>query len=118
MFDFYFLLFLDVRVLEINFDTRKGVHFHKLHNAQQPISVVKKEEVLRSIQPEWPSALINGIRALDQSNLKTLIVLDNDQTRTQTFHDIEVLTDRMVRILPLFYFMLCKENGLHIFIYF
>ena len=72
MFDFYFLLFLGVRVLGINFDMRKGVHFQKLHNAQQPISVVRKEEVLRSIPPEWPSTPINGICALDQSNLKTL----------------------------------------------
>ena len=39
MFDFYFLLFLGVRVLGINFDMRKGVHFQKLHNAQQPIDL-------------------------------------------------------------------------------
>ena len=34
MFNFYFILFLGVCVLGINFDMRKGVHFQKLHYAQ------------------------------------------------------------------------------------
>lgn len=57
------------------------------------LPVVKKEEVLHSLPSEWPSDPIDDIHALDQSNMKTLIVLDDDPTGTQTVHDIEVLTE-------------------------
>lgn len=52
-----------------------------------------KKEVLNSLPSEWPSDPIDEICRLDQSHLKTLIVLDDDPTGTQTVHDIEVLTE-------------------------
>lgn len=36
---------------------------------------------------------IEDIRKLIEQNSKTLIVLDDDPTGTQTVHDIEVLTE-------------------------
>ena len=36
---------------------------------------------------------INDIHRLNQKNSKTLVVLDDDPTGTQTVHDVEVLTE-------------------------
>jgi len=53
-----------------------------------------KEEVLKSLPPEWPEDPIEDIRALESQNgSKILVVLDDDPTGTQTVHDIEVLTE-------------------------
>jgi hypothetical protein len=57
------------------------------------LPVLKKEVVLQSLPPEWPLDPIDDIHRLNQSNSKTLVVLDDDPTGTQTVHDIEVLTE-------------------------
>ncbi|KAB5524315.1 hypothetical protein DKX38_022064 [Salix brachista] len=57
------------------------------------LPVLKKEVVLQSLPPEWPLDPIDDIHRLSQSNSKTLVVLDDDPTGTQTVHDIEVLTE-------------------------
>ena len=36
---------------------------------------------------------INDIHRQNQKNSKTLVVLDDDPTGTQTVHDVEVLTE-------------------------
>ena len=54
---------------------------------------LKKEAVLQSLPSEWPEDPIYDIQKLNQSNSKTLVVLDDDPTGTQTVHDIEVLTE-------------------------
>jgi len=48
---------------------------------------------LESLPSEWPLDLTDDIRTLNQRNSKTLVVLDDDPTGTQTVHDIEVLTE-------------------------
>ncbi|KAB5524567.1 hypothetical protein DKX38_022316 [Salix brachista] len=60
------------------------------------LPVLKKEVVLQSLPPEWPLDPIDDIHRLNQSNSKTLVVLDDDPTGTQTVHDIEVLTEWLV----------------------
>lgn len=57
------------------------------------LSVLNKESVLQSLPSEWPVDPISEIQTLNQSNSKTLVVLDDDPTGTQTVHDIEVLTE-------------------------
>lgn len=49
--------------------------------------------VLQSLPAEWPLDPIDEIQKLNQNNSKTLVVLDDDPTGTQTVHDIEVLTE-------------------------
>lgn len=63
------------------------------------LPVLKKEVVLQSLPPEWPLDPIDDIHRLNQSNSKTLVVLDDDPTGTQTVHDIEVLTEWSVESL-------------------
>ncbi|KAJ6760024.1 KETOSE-BISPHOSPHATE ALDOLASE CLASS-II FAMILY PROTEIN, partial [Salix purpurea] len=53
------------------------------------LPVLKKEVVLQSLPPECPLDPIDDIHRLNQSNSKTLVVLDDDPTGTQTVHDIE-----------------------------
>lgn len=57
------------------------------------IPLLKKEAVLDSLPSEWPVDPISDIQKLNQNNSKTLVVLDDDPTGTQTVHDIEVLTE-------------------------
>ncbi|CAN1346094.1 L-threonate dehydrogenase [Linum perenne] len=57
------------------------------------LPILKKDVVLQSLPPEWPVDPIDDIHRLNQSSLKTLVVLDDDPTGTQTVHDIEVLTE-------------------------
>ncbi|KAL2242941.1 UNVERIFIED_CONTAM: L-threonate dehydrogenase [Sesamum indicum] len=54
---------------------------------------LNKESVLRSLPPEWPTDPIDDIISLTQKISKTLVVLDDDPTGTQTVHDIVVLTE-------------------------
>ncbi|KAL0355152.1 UNVERIFIED_CONTAM: hypothetical protein Sradi_3962100, partial [Sesamum radiatum] len=54
---------------------------------------LNKESVLRSLPSEWPSDPIDDIISLTQKSSKTLVVLDDDPTGTQTVHDIDVLTE-------------------------
>lgn len=55
--------------------------------------MVKKEVVLQSLPSVWPVDPIDDIKGLIQNISKTLVVLDDDPTGTQTVHDIEVLTE-------------------------
>lgn len=57
------------------------------------LPIVGKESLLQSLPSEWPLDLTEDIRKLDQHNSKTLVVLDDDPTGTQTVHDIDVLTE-------------------------
>lgn len=57
------------------------------------VPVVSKEYILQSLPSEWPVDPIDDIRKLIEKSSKTLIVLDDDPTGTQTVHDIEVLTE-------------------------
>ncbi|CAN1235969.1 L-threonate dehydrogenase [Linum grandiflorum] len=57
------------------------------------LPILKKDVLLQTLPPEWPLDPIDDIHRLNQSNLKTLVVLDDDPTGTQTVHDIEVLTE-------------------------
>nr|XP_048329007.1 uncharacterized protein LOC107418532 isoform X2 [Ziziphus jujuba var. spinosa] len=81
--------------------------------------VLNKESVLRSLPSEWPVDPISEIQTLNQSNSKTLVVLDDDPTGTQTVHDIEVLTEWTVeslteqfRKLPKCFFILTNSRSL------
>ncbi|KAI3454942.1 hypothetical protein Pfo_011605 [Paulownia fortunei] len=60
---------------------------------------LSKESVLRSLPSEWPTDPIEDIINLTQKNLKTLVVLDDDPTGTQTVHDIDVLTEWSIESL-------------------
>ena len=60
----------------------------------------KKDAVLQSLPPEWPQDHVLDIQKLKESNSKILVVLDDDPTGTQTVHDIEVLTEWYVLIIP------------------
>lgn len=52
-----------------------------------------KEALLQSLPSEWPQDPTEDIHRLDRNNSKTLVVLDDDPTGTQTVHDIDVLTE-------------------------
>ncbi|KAJ6760034.1 KETOSE-BISPHOSPHATE ALDOLASE CLASS-II FAMILY PROTEIN [Salix purpurea] len=83
------------------------------------LPVLKKEVVLQSLPPEWSLDPIDDIHRLNQSNSKTLVVLDDDPTGTQTVHDIEVLTEWSVESLveklrkkPKCFFILTNSRSL------
>ncbi|KAF9667517.1 hypothetical protein SADUNF_Sadunf15G0031400 [Salix dunnii] len=83
------------------------------------LPVLKKEVVLQSLPPEWPLDPIDDIHRLNQSSSKTLVVLDDDPTGTQTVHDIEVLTEWSVESLvekfrkkPKCFFILTNSRSL------
>ncbi|XP_024020890.1 uncharacterized protein LOC21392166 isoform X1 [Morus notabilis] len=63
------------------------------------LPLLKKEAILESLPSEWPVDPISDIQRLNQNNSKTLVVLDDDPTGTQTVHDIEVLTEWNVESL-------------------
>ncbi|CAH9075882.1 unnamed protein product [Cuscuta epithymum] len=62
---------------------------------------LSKESVLKSLPSEWPEDPINDICKLIENSSKTLVVLDDDPTGTQTVHGIEVLTEWSVESLVL-----------------
>ncbi|XP_042503189.1 uncharacterized protein LOC122080300 [Macadamia integrifolia] len=83
------------------------------------LPVLNKDIVLRSIPTEWPTDPIEDICRLDQNASKTLVVLDDDPTGTQTVHDIEVLTEWSVESLveqferkPKCFFILTNSRSL------
>ncbi|XP_059453549.1 uncharacterized protein LOC132184080 isoform X2 [Corylus avellana] len=83
------------------------------------LPVLKKEVVLQSLPSEWPLDPIDDIQRLNQNNSKTLVVLDDDPTGTQTVHDIEVLTEWTVESLiaqfrknPRCFFILTNSRSL------
>lgn len=80
----YHLLYL--KLLQV-YETLSGV------KVEGKLPVLNKESALQSLPPEWPVDPINEICTLTENSLRTLIVLDDDPTGTQTVHDIEVLTE-------------------------
>ncbi|OMP07890.1 Ketose-bisphosphate aldolase, class-II [Corchorus olitorius] len=83
------------------------------------LPALKKEVVLQSLPPEWPVDPISDIHRLNQKNSKTLVVLDDDPTGTQTVHDVEVLTEWSVESLiehfrkkPICFFILTNSRSL------
>ncbi|XP_075514401.1 uncharacterized protein LOC142549368 [Primulina tabacum] len=81
--------------------------------------VLSKEHVLRALPSEWPTDPVENILNLAQKNLKTLVVLDDDPTGTQTVHDIEVLTEWSIESLveqfdkkPKCFFILTNSRSL------
>ncbi|KAJ4961675.1 hypothetical protein NE237_021585 [Protea cynaroides] len=84
------------------------------------LPVLNKEIVFRSLPTEWPTDPIEDICRLDQNTSKTLVVLDDDPTGTQTVHDIEVLTEWSVKSLveqferkPKCFFILTNSRSLN-----
>lgn len=57
------------------------------------LPLLSRQSMVQSLPPEWPVDPIEDIHKLIEQNSKTLIVLDDDPTGTQTVHDIEVLTE-------------------------
>ncbi|CAK9166227.1 unnamed protein product [Ilex paraguariensis] len=57
------------------------------------LPILSTECVLQSLPSEWPADPFKDTCRLGQNNQKTLVVLDDDPTGTQTVHDIEVLTE-------------------------
>ncbi|CAI9786896.1 unnamed protein product [Fraxinus pennsylvanica] len=95
------------------YETLTGV---KVEGKSQFIS---KESVLKSLPCEWPEDPIEDILKLTLKNLKTLVVLDDDPTGTQTVHDVEVLTEWSVESLvdqfnrrPKCFFILTNSRAL------
>ncbi|GFY95420.1 ketose-bisphosphate aldolase class-II family protein [Actinidia rufa] len=83
------------------------------------LPILQKEIVLKYLPTEWPLDPTNDIRRLNQSNSKTLVVLDDDPTGTQTVHDIEVLTEWNIESLieqfrkkPTCFFILTNSRSL------
>lgn len=69
--------------------------------------------LLATLPPEWPDSLLPQIRARMESTGRTLVVLDDDPTGTQTVYDVAVLTTWTVDALtaelaqspPVFYIL-------------
>ncbi|KAF5934239.1 hypothetical protein HYC85_030410 [Camellia sinensis] len=83
------------------------------------LPVLKKEVVLKYLPQEWHLDPTDDICKLNQSNSKTLVVLDDDPTGTQTVHDIEVLTEWNIESLieqfrkrPKCFFILTNSRAL------
>ncbi|GJS95127.1 ketose-bisphosphate aldolase class-II family protein [Tanacetum coccineum] len=82
------------------------------------LSVINKKTALESLPSEWALDPLDEIRRLD-STLKTLVVLDDDPTGTQTVHDVDVLTEWNVESLveqlksrPKCFFILTNSRAL------
>ncbi|KAK9106027.1 hypothetical protein Scep_022871 [Stephania cephalantha] len=102
----------DAAVVKV-YETIAGV------TVEDKLPVLKKEDVLGSLPLEWSADPIEEIQQLDQNASKTLVVLDDDPTGTQTVHDIEVLTEWNVESLveqfskrPKCFFILTNSRAL------
>ncbi|KAL3375227.1 hypothetical protein AABB24_006623 [Solanum stoloniferum] len=102
----------DAAVVKV-YETLSGV------KVEGKLPVLNKESALQSLPPEWPVDPINEIRTLTENSLRTLIVLDDDPTGTQTVHDIEVLTEWSIESLieefkkrPKCFFILTNSRAL------
>ncbi|GKV23274.1 hypothetical protein SLEP1_g33022 [Rubroshorea leprosula] len=102
----------DAAVVKV-YETLTGV------KVEGKLPFLKKEVTLQSLPSEWPVDPIDDIHRLNQKNLKTLVVLDDDPTGTQTVHDVEVLTEWSVESLveqfrkkPLCFFILTNSRSL------
>lgn len=69
------------------YETLTGVKVEGKHHA------LSKKIVLDSLPPEWPTDPIEDIISLNQKSSKTLVVLDDDPTGTQTVHGLDVLAE-------------------------
>ncbi|KAG7646740.1 6-phosphogluconate dehydrogenase NADP-binding [Arabidopsis thaliana x Arabidopsis arenosa] len=83
------------------------------------LPVLKKQDLLKSLPAEWPSDPTTDIHRLNMGNSKTLVVLDDDPTGTQTVHDVEVLTEWSVESIseqfrkkPACFFILTNSRSL------
>ncbi|ESQ34977.1 hypothetical protein EUTSA_v10006567mg [Eutrema salsugineum] len=83
------------------------------------LPVLKKQDVLKSLPSEWPFDPTDDIHKLNMGNSKTLVVLDDDPTGTQTVHDVEVLTEWSVESIseqfrkkPACFFILTNSRSL------
>ncbi|KAG2268635.1 hypothetical protein Bca52824_063190 [Brassica carinata] len=81
--------------------------------------VVKKQDVLKSLPSEWPFDPTDDIHRLNTGKSKTLVVLDDDPTGTQTVHDVEVLTEWSIESIseqfrkkPACFFILTNSRSL------
>jgi uncharacterized protein YgbK (DUF1537 family) len=55
-------------------------------------SIVSRTDILAGLPPEWPENLLPVIRNQVTASRRTIVVLDDDPTGTQTVHDVPVLT--------------------------
>ena len=60
---------------------------------------MKIEDLNSTLPAEWPDSLMSQIQAQNQANGRTLVVLDDDPTGTQTVYDLPVLTSWSVDTL-------------------
>ncbi|MCP4425744.1 MAG: hypothetical protein GY803_14705 [Chloroflexi bacterium] len=60
---------------------------------------VQKDELLAGLPPEWPTSLLPEIQMALAANGRSLVVLDDDPTGTQTVTDMPVLTEWSVESL-------------------
>ncbi|KAM1938337.1 hypothetical protein FF1_015948 [Malus domestica] len=102
----------DAGVVKV-YETLTGV------KVEAKLPVLKKDVVLKSLPVEWPVDPTGEIQRLNQDSSKTLVVLDDDPTGTQTVHDIEVLTEWTVESLteqfrkgPKCFFILTNSRAL------
>ncbi|KAI3744806.1 hypothetical protein L1987_57899 [Smallanthus sonchifolius] len=82
------------------------------------LAVINKKKALESLPSEWALDPLDDIHRLD-NYLKTLVVLDDDPTGTQTVHDVDVLTEWNVESLveqwrskPKCFFILTNSRAL------
>ena len=68
---------------------------------QQPLKSqrIEKKTLLSQQAPEWPESLLLHIKRQVKESQRTIVVLDDDPTGTQTVYDIPVLTDWSVEML-------------------
>jgi len=64
-----------------------------------PIQPISKTSTLASLPPEWPVDLRAAIRGQVEASGRTIVVLDDDPTGTQTVYDLPVLTGWGVDVL-------------------
>ena len=60
---------------------------------------VRYQSILDLVPPPWPAELWDEISHKVQSDQRTMVILDDDPTGTQTTHGLYVLTDWSVRTL-------------------
>ncbi|MCP4423221.1 MAG: hypothetical protein GY803_01885, partial [Chloroflexi bacterium] len=60
---------------------------------------VQKDKLLAGLPPEWPTSLLPEIQIALAANGRSLVVLDDDPTGTQTVTDMPVLTEWSVESL-------------------
>jgi len=64
-----------------------------------PTQAIAKDTLLASLPQPWPESLLPTIQDQNAANQRSLIVLDDDPTGTQTVYDLPVLTDWSVETL-------------------